>query len=321
MTINYQLPTSNSSFAVAVSGGADSMALLLLSQDWIKKHGGKLVALTVDHGLRVEAAEEARTVHTWCKTHGIAHETLTWKPPKLTSAIQAQARDARYRLLTEYCKKKHIPYLLTAHHQGDQAETLFFRLARGSGIDGLACMKPVSEVNGVQLLRPLLATPKAELQHFLQKKKQPWIEDPTNQNLNYTRNYIRSLIAASNDPDAICAQAYRVSHAFQKIRERLEKNTAAKMASCVSWLSNDSASIDATEFLMLEPEYGLRILASMVQKIGAGEHKPRNEKLARFYRSLCENIRAKTNKKCTFSRCLFKIQLKNQTILVTLEHP
>jgi len=194
----------NPALAVAVSGGADSMALLLLTQAWVKQKNGHVIALTVDHGLRPESAAEALQVQQWCKERDIKHHILTlpsFAIRHLSSGVQAVAREARYRLLTNWCKDHRILHLMTAHHRDDQAETLFLRLGRGSAIDGLACMPALSQMHGICLLRPLLALSKTELTAMLKQGGQPWIEDPSNQNPDYMRNRIRQALRDYSPPD------------------------------------------------------------------------------------------------------------------------
>ena len=140
------------------------MALTLLAHDWAKARSGRITALTVDHGLRAEAAQEAATLKQWCETLGIAHCVLRIQDSgfKIQGKIQEAAREARYGLLTDYCRQHRILHLLTAHQREDQTETFFFRLARGSGLMGLACMANISQRDGIRLLRPLLSMPKAQ---------------------------------------------------------------------------------------------------------------------------------------------------------------
>lgn len=268
--------------AVAVSGGADSMALLLLTHAWAQKNNGKAIALTVDHGLRPEAKLEAEKVAQWCSARGIEHHTLTWKPPSPETTLQQEARDARYALLTKWCKAHGVKDLLTAHHRGDQAETLFFRLARGSTIRGLACMQNISELNGIRLVRPLLSFGKKELIEYLQQQKQEWIEDPSNQNMRYTRNSIRAQLQSLPDADDIEMRAANVASAFGRIRAKLDAKTAAAFHSTVI-LDRDSATIDATSFTNLPPEIALLMLAELIQKLTGDDHPPRTEKLERLY--------------------------------------
>src|SRR5712691_3859412 len=177
--------------AVAVSGGADSLALCLLAWDWARRLGGSLAALTVDHGLRAASAEEAAQVGDWLAARGIAHRILAWQPPARLRNMQAAARAARYALLTEWCRAAGCLHLLTAHHREDQAETLLLRLARGSGLDGLAGMAASREATSCRLLRPLLSVPRDRLAATLRAAGQSWIEDPTNRDATYARARLR----------------------------------------------------------------------------------------------------------------------------------
>ena len=173
--------------AVAVSGGADSLALLLLAQAYAKEKGGHIVALTVDHGLRPASKEEAQQVQRWAQTRGIEHVILTWEGDKPTSHLQEKARTARYELLTQWCKKNGVSTLLLAHHREDQEETFWLRLTCGSGLEGLTGMKQRTMKEGITILRPLLGFPKERLKATLQAEKQPWIDDPSNQSEKFFR--------------------------------------------------------------------------------------------------------------------------------------
>src|SRR5579872_5416214 len=132
------LPSDITTLAIAVSGGPDSLALALLAHQWATSHGGKAIALTVDHRLREGSTAEAQQVHTWLTTIGLEHHILTWVGEKPQVAIQATAREARYRLLQTWCQERGIQALLTAHHAQDQLETFLIRLSKGSGLKGLA---------------------------------------------------------------------------------------------------------------------------------------------------------------------------------------
>jgi len=134
--------------AVAVSGGADSLALALLAYDWARTRGGEAVALTVDHGLREASAHEARRVGEWLREAGMRHHMLKWHGPHPTTRIQEAARIARYDLLTRWCRANQIMFLLLAHHRDDQAETYLMRKERGSGPTGLAAMRAVTPPPG-----------------------------------------------------------------------------------------------------------------------------------------------------------------------------
>ena len=180
--------------AVAVSGGADSMALCLLAASWAQGLGGSVTALTVDHGLRAAAAAEAAQVGDWLAARGVAHKILCWQGAKPAADLQAAARLARYELLNDWCAQEAVLHLLLAHHQEDQAETLLLRLGRGSGVDGLSAMAPISVTKAGRLLRPLLGISRARLMAGLKAEGQSWIEDPSNEDVRFSRVRWRQLM-------------------------------------------------------------------------------------------------------------------------------
>lgn len=171
---------TNSRLAIAVSGGADSMALSLGLKELSTTCNLQLTALTVDHQLRANSAAEAQQVHDWLTIHGIQHEILTWRHEQIRTRIQENARNARYKLLSDYCKNHHIEYLFLGHHLNDQFETFMMRLTHESGLKGLTCMSAISYQYGLTLVRPLLKTPSQDLKNYLVSQNQAWIEDPSN---------------------------------------------------------------------------------------------------------------------------------------------
>ncbi len=179
--------------AVAVSGGADSMALVLLAKAWTESRKGSLLALTVDHGLRSNSRDEAEIVGQWLHALGIAHEILTWNDAKPATGRQEAGRAARYRLLLDRCRAGGILHLMLGHHRDDQAETVLLRIAAGSGIDGLAAMTEVRTTPYARLLRPLLGVPRASLEAILVSRGQGWVDDPSNHNSDFQRVRLRNL--------------------------------------------------------------------------------------------------------------------------------
>lgn len=180
--------------AVAVSGGADSLCLLLLAHKLAQQNGGRVIALTVDHGLRAESKDEVRHLRKWTNAKGIEHIILEWKGQKPTSCLQEKAREARYHLLTSWCQNNHIPTLLLGHHQQDQIETFWMRLSSGSGLDGLTGMKKRVVRDGITYIRPFLGVPKERLKATLTNDNETWIEDPSNDSHLFFRGRIRSFL-------------------------------------------------------------------------------------------------------------------------------
>jgi tRNA(Ile)-lysidine synthase len=184
--------------ALAVSGGGDSTALAVLFADWLRRRGrdpAAHVVLTVDHRLRSESAAEARAVEALASDLGFRHATLAWEGTKPASGLQAAAREGRYRLMGDYVRAHGLAALLTAHTLDDQAETLLMRLARGSGLDGLAAMAPATRMAGMWLLRPLLGVAKSRLLATLRRRSIPWLEDPSNQSPAFERTRLRAARA------------------------------------------------------------------------------------------------------------------------------
>ena len=188
--------TGFSRVAVAVSGGSDSMALLRLVERWHTQPNGprEIYALTVDHGLRPESADEARQVAMWCDAFKIPHQILQWSGDKPATGIQAKARSARYDLMSQWCRDAKVPVLMTAHTADDQAETVAMRRERTSTDRSLAAIWPENEWRGVKLLRPLLGERRESLRDFLTGISQVWLEDPSNQNRSFERIRVRDSL-------------------------------------------------------------------------------------------------------------------------------
>ena len=282
--------------AVAVSGGADSMALVLLAADWARARGGTVTALTVDHGLRAESRREALGVGRALAARRISHHILTWRGgADMTGAnLQARARDARYGLLEDWCRAKGVLHLLAGHHRDDQAETFIMRLTRGSGLYGLAAMAPVIERAGMRLLRPLLDTSPDNLRSFLEQKGVEWIEDPSNQNAAFTRVRIRrampALAAAGMTSQRIADTAARLG----ADRLAMEHRVAELLARAAAPDPRGFIRVKREAFLDAPAEVGLRVLARLVVTVGGAPYAPRFGRLKRLYDEIKGPCRART---------------------------
>ncbi len=208
----------NSPFAVAVSGGADSLALALLAGRYADNHGLQMTALTLDHGLRSNSAQEAQWVHDLLTSKGISHETLVWSHDSVPQTkIQEQARNARYDLLGKWCQENGVETLLTAHHQDDQIETFFMRLAHRSGLKGLASMRPVRQMPFCTLVRPLLSVSKDRLIATLKAFGCEWCEDPSNENDMFERVRLRKVLSTLYGQEILTSDA--VAASIKKLQE------------------------------------------------------------------------------------------------------
>lgn len=256
--------------AVAVSGGADSLALCLLAADWAGERRLPLTALTVDHGLRPQSAAEAAQVGAWLGARGIPHVVLSWSGIKPPRGIQAAAREARYALLTDWCRGNGVRDLLLAHHRDDQAETVLLRASRGSGPDGRAGMAAIVERNGVRLLRPLLRVPRERLQATLRSRRQVWIEDSSNDNPAFARVRARRALAAAPALTPRLTRQADAEGALRTAREALAEELLATHVEFADagycWLSRAAAAA---------PDSALaRTLARLLRHVGARTHGP-----------------------------------------------
>jgi tRNA(Ile)-lysidine synthase len=288
--------------AVAISGGADSLALVLLAADWAKARGGEAIGLTVDHSLRPASAGEALKVAEWLAKRGVRHFTLPWTGDKPTSGLMEAARAARYRLLGNWCRAQGALHLLIAHHREDQAETVLQRLARGGG-DSLAAMSPLSETAEARLLRPLLEMPKAKLVEFLEEIGQEWIEDPSNGDFRYERPRLRAAEKAFAKAGLSVDNLTRTAARMGDIRNVIENETAKLSAQSVFIHPAGFARLAIEPLQSAEPELGLRLLNSLIILISGGVHPPRRERLENLFARLKENdFRGATLAGCRLAR-------------------
>jgi tRNA(Ile)-lysidine synthase len=255
---------------LAVSGGPDSVALMWLAARWRRAfaRGPKLIAVTIDHGLREEASREAREVKRLARLLDIEHRTLRWTGDKPSRGVPAAARDVRYRLLARAARAARATHVLTAHTRDDQAETLLMRLLRGSGIAGLSAMARESERDGVRLVRPLLDVPKSRLIATLNKAKIAFADDPTNRDTAFTRPRLRALLpllaAEGGDARGLARLASRLARANEAV-EVLTDGAERYLT-----LRNDPSrpGLDARAFAGLPEEIRLRLLRRSLDRVG-----------------------------------------------------
>ncbi|WP_092123464.1 tRNA lysidine(34) synthetase TilS [Bradyrhizobium erythrophlei] len=256
---------------LAVSGGPDSVALMWLAARWRRAlaQGPRLVAVTVDHGLRAEAAREARDVKRLARSLDLPHHTLRWSGPKPSTGVPAAAREARYGLLAQAARKHGATHILTAHTRDDQAETLLMRMLRGSGVAGLSAMARETERDGVMLTRPLLDISKAQLIATLKKARISFADDPTNRDPSFTRPRLRALmpLLAEEGGDArnlarLAARIARANAALEVLVDGAERYLALKSE------DNFDADFDAALFAVMPDEIRLRLLKRAIDRTG-----------------------------------------------------
>jgi len=262
---------------VAVSGGGDSVALLHLLAAWRAAAGPDLapdlLAVTVDHGLRPDAAAEAAAVARTCAGLGVPHRVLRWQGWDGRGNLQDAARRARQRLIADWAAGQGLPAVALGHTADDQAETVLLRLARGSGVDGLAGMAARRQVEGLLWLRPLLGLRRAELRDWLRARGVGWAEDPSNEDMRFDRVKARRALAVLA-PLGIDAAGLLDTAA----RMRMARDALAEAAQAAA---RALARIDGGDVLLaagyagLPEETRLRIAAHALRWIGGGAYRPR----------------------------------------------
>ena len=272
--------------AVAVSGGADSLALALLADRWARALGGAVTALTVDHGLRPESGAEAAQVGAWLAARGIAHRVLAWPAPQGGAGLQARARAARYGLLQGWCADHGVLHLLLAHHQDDQAETFLLRLGRGSGVDGLGAMAPVVHARACRLVRPLLDLPKARLAATCAAFGQPAIEDPGNRNAAFARVRLRQALPALAEDGLAARRLADTAAAMRRARAALDDATAGLLVRAAQPHPGGFCRLDRQILAAAPRELALRALAAVLGFVGGAGYRPRLERLTRLLDAL-----------------------------------
>jgi len=286
---------------VAVSGGRDSLTLALLAHDWARVRGGATVALIVDHGLRSGSDREAAGTRDLLARLGIEASVLYWSGAKPQSGLQAAARTARYRLLSDECRRRGILHLLLAHHADDQAETVAMRAARGSGLDGLAGMAALVERPDVRLLRPLLAVPRARLTATLLARGVAWIDDPSNTDLRFERARLR----------AAPSSAAVASAAESGLRAAGERRLAQAAVETLEFDQAGAAVIDRTGFCRLGAGLQARLLSRVVLAVGGRDHAPRRDRAERAARRLAAAVvRGKSGKGQDFTLSACRLTLR-----------
>lgn len=275
--------TEHDTLAVAVSGGADSLALLWLAHE---AYGSRVHVLTVDHGLRPGSASDAEHVAQYAAQLNLPHATLTWTGSKPTTNIQAAAREARYILMADWCAAHGVRWLLTAHHADDQAETLLLRLARGSGSAGLAGIRRRRDLgNGVTLLRPLLDWRRRELAEVVAAAGWTAVDDPANRATRFDRTQARALLAATPwlRPERLAAAAAHLVDAEAALAWTAELAWLSRSAVAALTITLDAGGLPA--------ELQRRLLVRVIATLAPGA-RPGGPSIERWRQRLAASRRA-----------------------------
>ncbi len=260
---------------VAVSGGADSAALLRLLARWAKRPGRPtLVVATIDHGVRPDAEGEVRRVMGWAEALGLQGVSR-----RLSSGTRGHAdlREARYAALSAIAHDVGARHVALAHHRDDQAETVLLRLGRGSGLRGLTGMAAARERDGVTYARPLLSVPALRLRATCRAMKQDWIEDPSNADPRYARTRLRTLApdlaAIGLTPERLSETAHRLARAQQAIDAMVAERLRPAHVHAIGLVTCPRDAFDAPD------EIALRMLEALLRTAGGQPYPPRVERL------------------------------------------
>jgi len=293
--------TGLNSLVLAVSGGSDSIALMRLIARWNEalEPGARLSVhvVTVDHRLRPESAAEADFVLQEAGSAGLPAEKLSWNGPHPKTGVAAAAREARYSLMSQVCRR-HDAVLVTAHTLDDQAETLVMALARGAGIDGLSAMQVVSDFKGLTIVRPLLEMSRSRLRATLSQAGASWVEDPTNSDTRFERVRVRKALEALEEEGVSRTDLARSSRRLARARKALQQAANELMRDAVVYEAGGFARILRDPFFLTPDEVQLRTLLTTVKVYGGGV-----ERSLAGAEDLLDWMQAGTGKARTFAGC------------------
>jgi tRNA(Ile)-lysidine synthase len=301
-------------FAVAVSGGSDSLCLSYFSKVYSHEFKNKIFLLIVNHNLRKESYKEAVTVKRILKKRKITSTILSWSGPIPKSNIQKNARDIRYSLISNYCKKKNIKYLVTAHHEDDQIENFFIRLLRGSGLTGLSSISTkINYNNRLKIIRPFLQLSKLNLKYVTLNYFKTYIKDPSNEDEKFLRIKIRKH-KKNMEKDGLDTK---------KIMKSVENLTSANQAinfykkkafdKYIYFLKKGQCNIDKKIFKNEAKEIIFKSFSDTLTMISGSYYPPRSIKII----NLIERLKKNKFTKSTLGGCI--IEDKNNFITIYKE--
>ncbi len=303
-----ELPTK---IGVALSGGGDSTALLVLLARAAQSAGLTIEAITVDHGLRPEAAAEADQAAALCGQLGVGHEIVKWHGWTGAGNLQEAARNGRRALIADWAHRRQITVVALGHTLDDQAETLLMRLARGSGVDGLSAMARSRSEAGIRWIRPLLDTRRADLRAFLQNAAITWSDDPGNEDRRFERIRIRQAMSGLATIGLTIQGLGKTADRLYHARVALEQMTAQSLRLMARATVAGNVEIDRPAFVALNTEMQRRVMAHGLRWVGGNIYRPRLSALDGVIRATTQGVGA------TLSGCL--IRVKGESIQIGRE--
>jgi tRNA(Ile)-lysidine synthase len=266
--------TEYNRIGVAVSGGSDSIALLNLVFDWAKSHNKIISAVTVNHNLRDGVEGEIKLVSDFCYKLSIPYSVLSWEGWDKKGNLQAEARRARYRLISDWAILNKIDVVAVGHTKDDVIENFIIRLSRGSGVDGLSQMLSVFKFYDVNYVRPLLDLGRSELREYLNFKKVTWVDDPSNENSKFHRVKVRKMLSNLKGMGVNIDNIADSSKHLRRSREALESYTEDLAKKCIEFREGDIIfGLDI--FLEIPLEVQRRLLIKALKFMGNLDFGPR----------------------------------------------
>lgn len=288
--------------AFAVSGGADSMYMTMKMLPQCINQGVSAAVLVVDHGLRAESTNEALWVKQYLESKFLSSssklfkvEILNLKFHKKPSAnIQEIARNMRYDALIGYCNSNNIKHLFLAHNLDDQAETIFMRIARGSGIDGACGISDVVQRDGVYVHRPILCTPRKIIENELSLQGWKWVEDPSNQDDRYQRVKVRKLLRSYDNYPQLIERFNLFAQNVRRAQSFIDQAMQNEFTKCVRIDPLEYVQVDLARFTVLHQELQFRILTKIINYINCTPLKQRLNSLSELVDKIC-NVSRETS--------------------------
>ena len=304
----------SNNFALAVSGGPDSLCLAYFSKIYSIENGNKIHVLIVDHNLRKESHKEAQLVKSILKKKGIQSKILRWKGKVPKKNVQKNARDLRYLLISNYCFKENIKYLTTAHHEDDQIENFFIRLLRGSGLTGLSSMSSKTKYsNELKIIRPFLRFSKKDLEHVTLNYFKTYIKDPSNEDEKFlrvrVRKYRRDMEKEGLDTRKIMKTVDNLFSANQALN--FYKNKA--LYKHASFLSKNRCLLNKKIFLEEAEEIIFKSFSDILSLVSGTYYPPRSKKII----NLISRLKDDNFNKSTLGGCI--LEKKDNFILISKE--
>lgn len=273
--LNFMNTVPEGPLGLAVSGGGDSIALLVLMSDWAQETGRVLRVVTVDHGLRDGSAAEAAVVGALCADLGVPHDTVRWLDHPETGNLQDNARQARQNLIADWAAEQGIVAVATGHTRDDQAETFLLRLKRGSGVDGLSGMAAQVRKAGVFWLRPLLEIRREALREFLRHRQVSWVEDPSNDDLRFDRVKMRKALNVLDELGLGVTVLADTAGRMQTARTALEAFSQEVLHAVAQPRDIGSVRLDIAVLARHPMDIQLRVLAHCLRWVSLAPYRPR----------------------------------------------